>query len=133
MVAVFRTGVLTGASPAMEQYIGNTRYSGEPTPYAPTKDFMRSPLVSTPAFGERPSRGGRGPGRIRRRRAVLTGGASILLCDDPLGTDRLRASSRQHPVQDRHADGRLGLLGREAAGSQPGSDHRLVATHCRFH
>jgi len=43
MVAVFRTGVLTGASPAMEQYIGNTRYSGERTPYAPTKDFMRSP------------------------------------------------------------------------------------------
>ena len=42
MVAVFRTGVLTGASPAMEQCIGKARYSGERTPYAPTKDFMRS-------------------------------------------------------------------------------------------
>jgi len=54
-----------------------------------------------------------------------------LLCDDPLNTDRFWASSRQHPVQDRRADGRLGLLGSEAAGSQPGSDQRL-ATHGRF-
>src|ERR1700712_3270787 len=43
MVAVIRTGVLTRASPAMEQYIEKTRYLGELTPYAPTKDFMRSP------------------------------------------------------------------------------------------
>jgi len=56
-----------------------------------------------------------------------------LLCDDPLNADRFRPSSRQHPVQDRRADGRLGLLGSEAAGSQPGSDQRLVATHGRFY
>jgi len=56
-----------------------------------------------------------------------------LLCDGPLNADRVRASSRQHPVQHRHADGSLGLLGREAACPQPGSDQRLVATHGRFH
>jgi hypothetical protein len=54
------------------------------------------------------------------------------LCDDALATDRVRASSRQHPVQHRHADGSLGLLGGEATGSQPGSDQRLVAEHRRF-
>jgi len=56
-----------------------------------------------------------------------------LLCDDRLATDGIWASSRQHPVQHRHADGSLGLLGGEAAGSQPGSDQRLIAPHCRFH
>ena len=56
-----------------------------------------------------------------------------LLCDDRLATDGIRASGRQHPVQHRHADGSLGLLGREAAGSQPRSDQRLVTTHCRFY
>ena len=55
-----------------------------------------------------------------------------LLCDDRLATDGSRASGRQHPVQHRHADGSLGLLSGEAAGSQPWSDQRLVATHCRF-
>src|SRR5215213_11934261 len=39
------------------------------------------------------------------------------LCDDPLVPDGVRASSRQHPVQDRHADGSLGLLSSETAGS----------------
>ena len=48
------------------------------------------------------------------------------LCDDPLATDRFRASCQQHPVQDDHADGSLGLLGSEAAGSQPWSDQRFV-------
>jgi len=43
------------------------------------------------------------------------------LCDDPLATDGFRASCEQHPVQDGHADGSLGLLGSEAAGSQPWS------------
>ena len=55
-----------------------------------------------------------------------------LLCDDRLATDGIRASGRQHPVQHRHADGSLSLLGREAAGSQTRSDQRLVTTHCRF-
>jgi len=55
------------------------------------------------------------------------------LCDDRLATDGIRAPGRQHPVQHRHADGRLSLLGGEAAGSQTRSDQRLVATHCRFH
>ncbi len=55
-----------------------------------------------------------------------------LLCDDRLATDGIWASRCQHPVQHRHADGSLGLLGGEAAGPQPGSDQRLVATHCRF-
>jgi len=41
-----------------------------------------------------------------------------LLRDDRLATDRIRAPGRQHPVQHRHADGSLSLLGREAAGSQ---------------
>src|SRR5208282_1014456 len=35
------------------------------------------------------------------------------LCDDSLAADRVRASGRQHSVQDRHADGSLGLLGSE--------------------
>jgi hypothetical protein len=38
----------------------------------------------------------------------------------------------QHPVQDRHADGSLGLLGGETAGAQPRSDQRFVTAHCRF-
>ena len=56
-----------------------------------------------------------------------------LLCDDRLATNEVWASGRQHPVQHRHADGSLGLLGGEAAGPQPESDQRLVATHCRFY
>jgi len=56
-----------------------------------------------------------------------------LLRDDRLATDGSRASGRQHPVQHRHANGSLSLLGREAAGSQTRSDQRLVTTHCRFH
>ena len=55
------------------------------------------------------------------------------LCDDPVATDGLRASCQQHPVQDGHADGSLGLLGSKAAGSQPWSDQRLVAAHCCFY
>ena len=55
------------------------------------------------------------------------------LCDDALATDGFRASCQQHPVQDGHADGSLGLLGSEAAGSQPWSNQRFVAAHCRFH
>jgi hypothetical protein len=39
------------------------------------------------------------------------------LCDARLTTDRVRASSRHHLVQDRHADGSLGLLGSKATGS----------------
>ncbi len=53
------------------------------------------------------------------------------LCDDWLTPDGFRASSRQHSVQNRHADGSLGLLGSEAAGSQPWSDQRLVTARCR--
>jgi hypothetical protein len=49
-----------------------------------------------------------------------------LLHDDRLATDGIRASGRQHPVQHSHADGSLGLLAGEAAGSQPRSDQRLV-------
>ncbi len=56
-----------------------------------------------------------------------------LLRDDRLATDGIRAPGRQHPVQHRHADGSLSLLGREAAGSQTRSDQSLVTTHCRFH
>ena len=44
-----------------------------------------------------------------------------LLRDDRLATDGVRASGCQHPVQHRHADGRLGLLGREPTGAQPWS------------
>ena len=50
-----------------------------------------------------------------------------LLCDAPLNADRFRVSGRQHPVQHRHADGSLGLLGRKAAGAQTRSDQRLVS------
>ncbi len=56
-----------------------------------------------------------------------------LLCNDRLATDGVWAPGGQHPVQHRHADGSLSPLGCKAAGSQPGSDQRLVATHCRFH
>ena len=55
------------------------------------------------------------------------------LCDDPLATDGVRASCQQHPVRDGHADGSLGLLGSEAAGSHPWSNQRFVAAHCCFH
>jgi len=55
------------------------------------------------------------------------------LCGDPLATDGCRASCQPHPVQDGHADDSLGLLGREAAGSQPGSHQRFVAAHCCFY
>ena len=51
-----------------------------------------------------------------------------LLRDDRLATDGIQAPGRQHPVQHRHADGSLSLLGREAAGSQTRSDQRLVTT-----
>jgi hypothetical protein len=61
------------------------------------------------------------------------GPKSKLLCDDRLATDGIRASGRQHPVQHRHADGSLCLLGNEAAGAQPRPDQRLVAAHCRFY
>ena len=47
-------------------------------------------------------------------------------------TDGSRASGRQHPVQDRHANRTFILLGSEAACPQPRSDQRLVATHRRF-
>jgi hypothetical protein len=40
------------------------------------------------------------------------------LCDDPLATDRVRASGRQHPIQDRHAASSLGLPDRETACAQ---------------
>jgi len=55
------------------------------------------------------------------------------LCDDPLATDGFRASCPQHPVQDGHANDSLGLLGSEAAGSQPWSNQRFVAAHCCFY
>jgi transposase len=50
-----------------------------------------------------------------------------LLCGDRLATDGIRASGRQHSVQDRHANRSLTLLGSEAAGAQPRPDQRLVA------
>jgi hypothetical protein len=56
-----------------------------------------------------------------------------LLCDDRVATDGIRASGRQHSVQDRHANRSLTLLGSEAAGAQPRPDQRLVAAHCRFY
>jgi hypothetical protein len=55
-----------------------------------------------------------------------------LLCDDRLATDGIVASGRQHQVQDRHAGGRLTLLGSKAAGAQTWPYQRFVATHCRF-
>jgi hypothetical protein len=58
---------------------------------------------------------------------------SKLQCDDRLATDGIRASGRQHSVQDRHANRSLTLLGSEAAGAQPRPDQRLVAAHCRFY
>ncbi len=60
-------------------------------------------------------------GRAKPKQAETLNG-----CDGALATDRVRASSRQHPVQHRHADGRLGLLGSEAAGPQTRSD-QIVA------
>jgi hypothetical protein len=56
-----------------------------------------------------------------------------LLSDDRLATDGIWASGCRHPVQHRHADGRLGLLSRTTAGAQPRSDQRFVAAHCRFY
>jgi hypothetical protein len=54
------------------------------------------------------------------------------LCDDPLAADRIRASGRQHPIQDRHADGSLGLPGRETTGAQSRSDQNFATAYCRF-
>jgi hypothetical protein len=55
------------------------------------------------------------------------------LSNNRLAPDGFRLSGRQYPVQHRHANGSLGLLGRETKRSQPRSDQRLVATHCRFY
>jgi len=55
------------------------------------------------------------------------------LRDEWLAADGIRASSCQHPVQHHRADGSLGLLGRETAGSHSRSDQQLVTTHCRFY
>src|SRR5208282_2681483 len=54
------------------------------------------------------------------------------LCDDALATNGDRASCLKHPIQNRDADGCLGLLGGEAACSQPRSDQCLVSAHRRF-
>ena len=54
------------------------------------------------------------------------------LSDGPLATGGSRASSRQHQVQDSHADGSLSLLGSEAARSHPRSDQSLITAHRRF-
>jgi hypothetical protein len=56
-----------------------------------------------------------------------------LLCDDRLTTNRIRASSRQHPDKHRHSDSSLSLLGGKAAGAQTRPDQRLVTAHCRFY
>ncbi len=56
-----------------------------------------------------------------------------LLYNSWLATDGIRASSCQHPVQYRHADGSLGPLGGKAVGSQPWSDQPLVAAHRGFY
>ena len=40
------------------------------------------------------------------------------LFDAAIAADEFRASGRQHPVQNRHADGGLSLLGSETACSQ---------------
>jgi hypothetical protein len=61
-----------------------------------------------------------------------SGASSEPLCDDPPETDRFRAPGRQHPIKDRHADGRLCLLSGETACAQPRADQRLVAAHRRF-
>jgi len=54
------------------------------------------------------------------------------LCNDALATNGDRASCLKHPIQSRDADGCLGLLGGEAACSQPRSDQCLVSAHRRF-
>jgi hypothetical protein len=72
-----------------------------------------------------------GVGALRDRRRDTPNPSS--LCNDRLATDGIRASSQQHPVQHRHADGSLGLLGSKAASSQPRPDQRFVAAHCRFY
>src|SRR5271157_3375174 len=54
------------------------------------------------------------------------------LCDDALATNGDRASCLKHPIQNRDADGCLGLLGGEAACLQPRSDQCLVSAHRRF-
>ena len=69
---------------------------------------------------------------IRRTRGEMTLNPELLR-DDRLATNGVRMPGRQHPVQHRHADGSLGPLGGEAAGSQTRSDQRLVSPHCRFH
>jgi hypothetical protein len=55
------------------------------------------------------------------------------LSNNRLVPDGFRPSGRQHPVRHRPTNGSLGLLGRGATRSQPRSDQRLVATHCRFY
>jgi hypothetical protein len=44
-----------------------------------------------------------------------------------LAPDGFGASGRQHPDQNRDANGRFGLLDHKTTGSQPRSDQRLVA------
>jgi hypothetical protein len=61
-----------------------------------------------------------------------SGASSEPLCDDLPETDRFRAPGRQHPINDRHADGSLCLLRGETACAEPRSDQRLVAADRRF-
>jgi hypothetical protein len=55
-----------------------------------------------------------------------------LLRGGALATNRVRATNRQHLVQNSSAAGCLSLLGGEAACSQPRSDQCLVSAHRRF-
>ena len=54
------------------------------------------------------------------------------LCDNLQEPNGIRAIGSKHPIQDRDADGRLGLPGGEAACSRPRSDQRLIAAYRRF-
>jgi hypothetical protein len=54
------------------------------------------------------------------------------LSDNVSETNEARASSRQHLAQDGNPDSCFGLLGGEAACSQPRFDQCLVSAHRRF-
>ena len=54
------------------------------------------------------------------------------LCRVAFAADGMRASSRQHAIEDSHSDGGLGLLRLELSCPQPGADERFITSHRRL-
>jgi hypothetical protein len=93
-------------------------------------DEVLAELAAMAKAGARPVQSGPKPSLGRRSIAQGRHGALVhlagprqgdlnpaRLCDGRLATDGIRAADCQHPVQHRHTDGSLALLGSKAAGA----------------